>query len=150
MTSFSRIGCTYIGMDSATLTGVLRNEWGFQGATISDAAAYQYQHAVEGVVAGTDMWCIGRFFSPTHGEQILSEIQSNDDGYLLECLKEANHRYYYAMANSNLMNGIGKDTEIITVTPWWKTAIIVGDTVLGILTAACLVAYLLSMQPQRK
>ncbi len=145
MTSFSRIGCTYVGMDSATLTGVLRDEWGFQGATISDAAAYQYQHAVEGIVAGTDMWCIGKFFSPTHGEQILSEIKSNDDGYLLECLKEANHRYYYAMANSNLMNGISKDTEIVTVTPWWKTAIVTADIVLGILTAICLAMYLLNL-----
>lgn len=146
MTSFSRIGCTYVGMDKATLTGVLRDEWGFEGATISDAAANQYQHAIEGVVAGTDMWCIGLFFSPTHGEQILEEIQSNDDGYLLQCLKEANHRYYYAMANSNLMNGIASDTEIVTITPWWKTALIVLDSILGILTAACLAVYLLSMR----
>ena len=146
MTSFSRVGCTYVGMDEATLTGVLRDEWGFEGATISDAAAYQYQHAVEGVVAGTDMWCIGSFFSPTHGDRILEAIQQNDDGYLLQCLKEANHRYYYAMVNSNLMNGIGSDTEIVTVTPWWKTAIIVGDSVLAVLTAACLLMYLMSMR----
>ncbi len=139
MTSFSRIGCTYVGADSATLTTVLRDEWGFEGVTISDAAAYQYQHAIEGIVAGTDMWCIGSYFSPTHGEQILESIEENDDGYLLECLKEANHRYYYAMVNSNLMNGINSDTEIITITPWWKTALIALDSALGLCTLICVV-----------
>lgn len=150
MTSFSRIGCTYVGADAATLTAVLRDEWGFEGATISDAAAYQYQHAVEGVAAGTDMWCIGRFFSPTHGEQILDAIQQNDDGYLLECLKEANHRYYYAMANSNLMNGIGKNTKIVEATPWWKTAIIVADSIVAVLTLLCLAMYVKSMFEGKK
>ena len=43
------------------------------------------------------------------------------------------------------MNGIGKDTEIVIVTPWWKTAIIAADIVLGILTAICLAMYLLNL-----
>lgn len=38
MTSFNRIGALYSGGSEASITGVVRNEWGFKGAIITDWA----------------------------------------------------------------------------------------------------------------
>ena len=41
----------------------------------------------------------------------------------------------YTVANSNAMNGVTAETKIVSVTPWWKIALICVDVVLGVLVA---------------
>ena len=50
MTSYSRVGLTYVGHNAELLRNVLRGEWGFTGATISDCAMHPYQHTLDGLV----------------------------------------------------------------------------------------------------
>ena len=63
MTSYNRMGCTYVGHSAALQREILRSEWGFQGVIISDAAMNNYQHALEGLVGGTDFWCMSGFYN---------------------------------------------------------------------------------------
>ena len=60
MTSYNRIGATWAGGSSALLTGVLREEWGFEGAVITDYADHQqYMSADQALLAGGDLYMDG-------------------------------------------------------------------------------------------
>ena len=53
MSSYNRIGGVWAGGDWRVQTAVLRNEWGFQGAVITDFAtiASPYMVPMQGVAA---------------------------------------------------------------------------------------------------
>lgn len=62
MTSYNRIGATWAGGSRALLTSVLRGEWGFEGAIITDYADHQtYMNADEMLRAGGDLYMDGVF-----------------------------------------------------------------------------------------
>ena len=143
MTAFNRLGCTYAGASDAMQNKVLRDEWGFQGVCITDAANASaiYIHTIESLTAGSDMFCM----SPnTRATEIVTKINREDDGYVLQCLREANHNFYYAFANSLLMNGTSSNTRVVAITPWWHTAIIAVDVIFALLTVVCLGLYVVS------
>lgn len=54
MSSFNYIGKEWAGASYALLTEVLRDEWGFDGVVVSDAAVYGYMDPVAGIYAGQD------------------------------------------------------------------------------------------------
>lgn len=55
MSAFDFIGPTWAGGNSALLTDVLRDEWGFNGLVITDANMYPFMDVVEASYAGGDM-----------------------------------------------------------------------------------------------
>lgn len=58
MSSFNRLGSTWTGGNQALMTEVLRNEWGFRGAVVTDY--YSGLMKVEqGLIAGNDLWLTG-------------------------------------------------------------------------------------------
>lgn len=117
MMSFSRIGNVKMYEDARTLTQVLRNEWGFKGVTITDSVKGEENvRTVESLVAGTDTFNA----DTSRASDIQKYIVSSEDGYVLEKLRETNKRFYYAMANSNLVNGLSDSTEVSEFTPWWQ------------------------------
>ena len=67
MSSFNRIGPVWTGGDYNLCTTVLREEWGFQGAVISDYYYFLgasrggkfYMGVEDGLYAGNDMWLNG-------------------------------------------------------------------------------------------
>ena len=62
MTSYNRIGATWAGGSRALLTSVLRGEWGFEGAVITDYADHQtYMNADEMLRVGGDLYMDGVF-----------------------------------------------------------------------------------------
>ena len=132
MTSYSRVGLTYIGHSAAMLRNVLRGEWGFKGANISDCAMHPYQHTIEGLVGGTDFWCI--VGEDLRAPELKEYILTHDDGYLYGLLRESQHGFYYMLANSNLVNGLTRNMEYRAITPWWQTALYSTIGVFGVLT----------------
>ncbi len=57
MTSYSRIGAVWTGGSEALLTGVLRGEWGFDGAVVTDFSDHtQYMNGNQMLHAGGDLW----------------------------------------------------------------------------------------------
>jgi beta-glucosidase len=66
MTSMNRVGSVWAGAHEGLLTEVLRNEWGFQGMAITDAAEGEYMKAVDkGLRAGNDLWLVSSGLEPT-------------------------------------------------------------------------------------
>ena len=60
MSSYNRIGAVWAGGSEALLTGVLRNEWGFKGAVITDYADHHtYMNADQMLRAGGDLYMDG-------------------------------------------------------------------------------------------
>lgn len=155
MTSYNRMGCTYVGHSAALQKDIMRGEWGFKGVIISDAAMHDYQHAIEGLVGGNDFWCISSIYpmmtgKDLRGVELKKYIEANDDGYLLGLLREANHNFYYAFVRTNLINGLDSATSFVSVYPWWKTTLIAADCVLGVLTLVCGAVYVTGLVKGRK
>lgn len=57
MSSYNRIGAVWTGGSRAMLTGVLRDEWNFQGAVITDYSDHnEYMNGDQMLRAGGDLW----------------------------------------------------------------------------------------------
>lgn len=137
MTSFNRIGCTLAPACSALQNGVLREEWGFNGMIITDWAGNNtYIHTLESLAEGTDVLLAAGLDRPTREPLITSAIESGD-GYLLQRLREINHHFYYAFANSFLVNGLTSTSRVVEIVPWWQPTLIAFCCLLGAACLAC-------------
>ena len=141
MQSFSRQGLKWTSASYALNTGVLRNEWGWNGAIDTDAApggedyvedAGYKNHSVEVLTAGTQEWCLDG--NASHGNAVLAEAKATDDGYLLELLTQAAITWEYAISRSNIINGMSSTAQIVQITPWWVNAFVGLIAVSGALT----------------
>ena len=68
-------------------------------------------------------------------------------------MRQAAHRILYTVANSNAMNGISANQEIVAVTPWWQAALYALCTVMAVMTvfsAAMLVRAIVRKKKQNK
>lgn len=121
MSSFNSIGTTWAGANEALLTTVLREEWGFHGAVITDAMdplADFYMDLNRGIRTG-----LTQGLSMTGGDGL---IQNTDDANTVIALRNAAHENLYASANSNAM-----DKE--TGTPAWVKLFIAADVIITLL-----------------
>lgn len=139
MTCFNRVGATAGAASEAILTQVLRNEWGFKGVNLTDSSrdAADYVHTEECVMAGTDM------FNNDNGRtsELVRLTRQGGDGTILEKMKEANKHFYYAYSRSNLVNGLSVGVEVPDFVPWWQTALISLDVILGVLMVISVAAF---------
>ena len=143
MTGFNRIGPIWVGHYSGVQDGILRGEWGFIGIVITDAAGVNsYMHTVGAIMNGTDMFCYtSGVAADGRTSDINAAIRDNDDGYIIEHLKEINHRIYYTYAHTNLMNGLSSMYDVVTVTPWWQPVVIVINCVFGAAAVGLCIAF---------
>ena len=49
--------------------------------------------------------------------------------------REAMHHVLYTVANSNAMNGVSADMQVIEIRPCWKNALVAADVAFGVLAA---------------
>jgi len=61
-------------------------------------------------------------------------------------MKEATKHILFAVVNSNAMNGVSANMQVVEVTPWWKTAIVIADVVFGVLAAGSIVMLVLKLR----
>lgn len=134
MTSHNRVGCIWSGGHSGLLTGVLREEWGFTGITITDAAVSTHEITPKAmaaaVVAGQDFWM--------HGGNNKAWDDYKDNATVCLAIREACHRILYNQLNSNAMNGVTANTRFIDITPSWQIALTAAQAVSVALTVICL------------
>lgn len=150
MSSFNRIGCQWTGASRALLTGVLREEWGFDGHVVTDASMLnsQYMRIANGLKAGNDIWL-------STSDVYVGQLSAyKNDPAMANWLREAAHRVLYTTANSAAMNpyivGDGITAKTIDVTPWWEPALISLDVVVGLLLAGSITMLVLTVLKAKK
>ncbi len=94
MSSFNRIGNTWAGGSYALLTEVLRNEWGFRGAVITDYSMNTYTQVDLMIRAGGDLFLT----------QATKTFAKEDDATQITLLRQATKNVLYTTANSNVMS----------------------------------------------
>ena len=105
MSSYNYVGATWAGGRESLVTGLLRNEWGFEGHVISDWSFYDYMEKNQAIYAGTDV----NFTSTSAtGEMIDAESPT-----AVIAMQRAMRRYLFSVANSCAMNGLAP-TSLIT------------------------------------
>ncbi len=131
MSSFNRIGCTWVGRHKGLLTEVLRNEWGFVGLVETDSATGTYMRLTdvraEAVLAGNDLWLRGNTSELWNGYE--------ENATVACALRESAHRILYTVLNSFAMDGVGNNTRWVYETPWYYTVITSAQIATGVLTA---------------
>lgn len=148
MTSYNRLGLICTASEYDLMTQVLRNEWGFVGYAITDlysptAGCYDGNAMV---AAGTDAMLSNSSFA-TGSDYVTKTLSAENiaaDPTLLTAVRESCHRMLYTFANSNLMNGISSDTEVVNVTPFYIPLIVSLQVVFTVVAVAAAAMYVVS------
>lgn len=100
MTAFNRVGTTWTGGSYPLLTGVLRNEWGFNGLVLTD-------NANTGVfMDGSQMIEAGGDAKLTYAKKSARFDFDENNQAEYHYAREAAHHILYTVANSKAMNGV--------------------------------------------
>lgn len=119
MSGFNRWGATWCGSYSALQTDYLREELGMRGMSISDySGSSKYMDVRDGLIAGTDIWD-----SPDPRIHTAQAANYKEDAYVVTQMRKAMHNILYTVANSNAMNGLSEADRLVSITPWWQTAL---------------------------
>ena len=96
MAAFNYIGHEWAGGSSALMKTVLRQEWGFHGMVLTDAAldGYNYINGDQAIRNGTDA-----ILNPDLVEETSVHDQTSATSVL--AVRDASHNILYAVANSN-------------------------------------------------
>lgn len=151
MQSYNRVGCVWSSANYALCTSLVRGEWGFEGAEITDAAStIDYKGRFEAsLTAGTDIYCIDS--KGQSGAAITEAINKNDDGTLLLALRRAVKNCHYSAVNSCAINGLSIYSTVQELMPAWQKACIGAIAVFAVGTAAFFVLFVLSKYlPEKK
>ena len=144
MNSFARLGVVWSGGHEGLMTNVLRGEWGMKGFGLTDFSGNaQFESyglymktfdVARGLLAGTDCWDS----SSMSWTNDLNKLYKNDPD-IVQAMRQATHRILYTVANSNAMNGLSANQQVVAVTPWWQTALYVVCAGMGAMTVVSLV-----------
>ena len=97
MSSYNRIGAVWAGGSEALLTGILRDEWGFDGAVITDYCDHHsYMNGDQALRAGGSLWMSGMM-----GGQLSCETGSNS---YLQALRRATKETLYMYLHVRVTN----------------------------------------------
>ncbi len=145
MGAFNRLGPYWSGSYYNLMTSWLRGEAGMTGFVVSDMFDGSYMSKVHEVLAGNDIPDNYPGTSGTVTEGASSDLGAEFAAYgpngsqpiaqVGQALRETSHRILYTVVNSRGMDGIGEDVKIVSVTPWWSTALTVCLYVFAVLTA---------------
>lgn len=161
MTAFNRIGAVWSGACDALLTGWLRDEAGMTGFAVTDMYEGDYMSKPHEVLAGND---IPDNFPGTTGTNTSGASTDNlgfefadygPDGatpnaQVARALRESSHRILYTVLHSRGMDGIGSNTKIVSVTPWWQTALSAAQIAFALLSVVSVGLLVADMIPRKK
>jgi len=111
MSSFNYVGTEWAGGRKSLLTGLLRDEWGFRGAVITDFNLYGYMEKDPSLLAGNDLQLT---YSAMTGS-----IANADKADIVAAMRTAMHNVCYTVVNSNAMNGLAPGSSVkYGIAPW--------------------------------
>lgn len=138
MTSFNRAGCIWAGACKNLLVNIVREEWGFDGYSVTDMASGNgalYMTYDDAYMNGADLF-LG-------SETSLADYSSNPT--FCQNLRTASKHILYTIGRySCAMNGIASDTVISEEMPWWQVTLIVFIALFAVLTVASVTFWILS------
>ena len=110
MSSYNRIGAVWAGGSEALLTGILRDEWGFDGAVITDYCDHHsYMNGDQALRAGGSLWMAGF----TGGEMAFETGSNSYLQALRRATKEALYMYLHVrVTNRDYVDSIGDTTAV--------------------------------------
>lgn len=138
MTAFNRIGVTYVATCVELLTDVLRGEWGYKGHITTDAfntSSLYKTHYLEMCSAGITFYCL----DPGYNAAAIEAAINAGDGNMLRVLRGMTKYNIYAAAHSVSVNGLNSNSIVVTVVPWWETAMLAATAVFALGFVVCLV-----------
>ena len=149
MTAYNRIGLICTASEYDLMTHVLRNEWGFDGYTISDlysptAGIYDGDAMV---AAGTNIMLNGGQYDAESGAANLCSLNVEairNDPVLLTQVREACHRMIYTFVNSNVMNGVDSNMVYVELTPFYIPLVISLMVIFTLGAVICGICYIAS------
>ena len=152
MQSYLRIGLVSTMRSDAFNNGVVRTEWGFQGAAITDCTnaredGYQGDY-IDQLAAGTDCFCMTN--AQIAKQKVLDYLNATNDGDYVQYILRAAKNYCFQMSRSNMVNGMSSNTIIRHLTPWWQTALTSAIICFAVLTALSAVMLTVSKIKARK
>lgn len=141
MTSFNRAGLLWTSASSDLMEEILRNEWGFDGYTLTDMAGSNgklFMVYDDGFMNGTDCFLDKGSYSDMTPEMRASKTLNRK-------LRESMHRLLFVTANySASMDGYSASTKMVKVLVPWKVGLKTLMIVSGILAGSCLVILILN------
>ncbi len=133
MTGFNRVGYTWVGGSYAMMTGLLRNEWGFNGFILTDNANTSV------FMSSDQMTASGADGKLTYGSNMVRRDFDSDNAVEYHYAREGIHHQLYTIVNSKAMNGVAPFGKFVhTATLIDKVRVIV--TVVSVLLI-CLMVY---------
>lgn len=135
MTSYNRIGTVWAGGSYALLTGLLRNEWGFDGFILTDYMDGNWENVDQMLAAGGDGALNTNW----------SYDCTKDGAQALTYLRRAVHHLCYAFVNSNAMNGIDSTMTVTDGTPQYYYIMAGIDVGVGVLILICIAVIVLKL-----
>lgn len=146
MTSFNRLGYVWAGGDFNLLTNILRGEWNMAGFALTDYSnSNEYMDVIQGLMAGGDAWDCN---DATKWTDTLRK--HNGEAELSNAMFTATKRILYTVANSNAMNGVSANMQVIEVHTWWQNAIIAMDVVIGALFVGSVFMLVRTIRKEKK
>ncbi len=145
MTAYTRWGTRWSGSNKNLMTGIMRNEWGNRGMSITDNVLVNYCNGVDALMAGgvTTFDAMLPF--------IVNQLPNyENDAVIVTAMKEACHHNLYAMANSSGMNGVGKDTVVKAIKPQILLTLLIATIVIAVLLVAFVVLWILGSKKFKK
>lgn len=132
MSSFNRIGSVWSGGCGELLGGVLRDEWGFLGAVITDYNSSPYMNVEQGVANGNDLMLANAATLPT-------KFADTNNASTLKVMRQALKNAIYMHVNSNTVNGLSDGTTVEYGIAPWRLAMYAADGVLVLAGAGLII-----------
>lgn len=143
MTSFNRAGCIWTGASSNLLNTINRDEWGFDGYSVTDMASGNgalYMTFDDAFMNGTEL------FLGSGSETSLDDYSSSIT--FRNKIREASKRILYTIGNySAAMNGYSSNISVKINTPWWQVTLIALIAVSATISGLGVIAWILSYLP---
>jgi beta-glucosidase len=146
MTSFNRIGATYVNAHEGLMKNILRSEWGFKGLVATDMVnGENYITVKESTVYGGASLMLASsddYAKKGAAWEYFTADGVKGDATLCTAIRENYHYLLYALANSNAMNGISGSSYIVNLMTWWRALFIALEALFAILIIISLIGYI--------
>ncbi len=140
MTAFNYIGNVWAGACEPLLQTVLRGEWGFQGATVTD----WFNGTTDGCMYADAAIRVGGDKMLSSAGDVKGFASNTNSAGTVNAMRTATHNILFGIVNSNAMN----DRNFKT--PGWVTTIYIADAVVAVALVAIELYVILRFRKQSK